>query len=99
MLVVDAASAVSMLLCGIDRLVEGGLSRRKRRFGGETGASRLVMVGSFPSSSWNSFFAGELNIPSSALRVRSMIERCSTRQLSLSNIPMRQLAVVLSADL
>lgn len=73
MLVVDATSAVSMLPCGIDGGIGGGLSERERRLGGEIGASRLVMMGRFPFPSWHSFFAGELNVSLSALRVRFMI--------------------------
>lgn len=48
------------------------LSGRGRRLGGETGASRLATMGIFLLSSWHSFFAGGLLLPSKS-RVRFMM--------------------------
>lgn len=62
-----------MPLWAIAGAAGGCFSGRERRLGGETGAYRLVIVGSFPFLSWHSFFAEELSISSSTLRARFMI--------------------------
>lgn len=65
--------ALSVILCGTDSVVGCGLSGRGSRLGGETGAFRLLMVGSFLFLSLHSFFSGEPSVFSSASRVRFMI--------------------------